>query len=188
MGTSGLCPKSCKRFGIKNVRRENLWPMIGGVWQRLHFDGKKRIFVGKEKCIIEDVLAVVTNEVMGDACRLVPLLLSLPGRRHHQPPPPPPLAPAAGWRKVLEDECNLPARASRNAPGRPQERPRRVPISRRDWPGGPGAWIPGPTRIGALRIAARQTAAPLGAGGSRRSAKRGSLDIISDRVAVWSHK
>ena len=61
MGTSGLCPKSCRRFGVKNARGENLWAKIGGGlgkdWgggsgQRLHFVGKKLIFVGKEKCII----------------------------------------------------------------------------------------------------------------------------------------
>ena len=35
MGTSGLCPKSCKRFGVKYVRRVNLWAKIGGVWAKI---------------------------------------------------------------------------------------------------------------------------------------------------------
>ena len=60
MGTSGLCLKSCKRFGVKNARGENLWAKSDGVWakngggsgQRMHFVVKKRIFVGKENCIM----------------------------------------------------------------------------------------------------------------------------------------
>ena len=34
MGTSGLCPKSCKRFGVKNTRRENLLAKNEGVWAK----------------------------------------------------------------------------------------------------------------------------------------------------------
>ena len=62
MGTSGLCQKSCKRFGVKNARGENLfakneggvakdWGGLGKeciLWVKL----EKRIFVGKEKCIM----------------------------------------------------------------------------------------------------------------------------------------
>ena len=58
-GTWGMCTKSCKRFGVKNARGENLWKRVmgsgkrmGGSRKRVHFVGKKRIFVGKGKCII----------------------------------------------------------------------------------------------------------------------------------------
>ena len=47
MGTSGLCPKSCKRFGVKNVRGENLWAKIGGSGQRLGGSGQRLHFVLK---------------------------------------------------------------------------------------------------------------------------------------------
>ena len=115
----------------------------------MHFDGKKRIFVGKEKCIIEDVLAVVTNEVMGDACRLVPLLLSLPGRRHHQPPPPPPLAPLVGLAGGRFSRTNVICPPGR--PEMPQADPRNAPGECR-FHGGTGPGAQGPGFLGLLGL------------------------------------
>ena len=41
-----MCPKSCKRFGVKNARGENLkakkervWAKMGGVWEKNAFSG-----------------------------------------------------------------------------------------------------------------------------------------------------
>ena len=64
MGTSGLCLKSCKRFGVENAHGKNLWANIGSLGKewggsglRLHFVVQKRIFVGKEKCIITQAVS-----------------------------------------------------------------------------------------------------------------------------------
>ena len=53
MGSSGLCPKSCKRFGVKNARGENFWAKSEGVWGGL----------GKEcmVCAIEELTACRRN-------------------------------------------------------------------------------------------------------------------------------
>ena len=52
MGTSGLCLKSCKRFGVKSTRWRICGQRVRGSGQRMHFVVKKRVFVGKENCII----------------------------------------------------------------------------------------------------------------------------------------
>ena len=49
MGTSGLCLKSCKCFGVKNARGENLSAKIGGVWAKIAFCGQNANFCGQRK-------------------------------------------------------------------------------------------------------------------------------------------
>ena len=47
--TSGMCPKSCKCFGVKNARGENLWEKSdGGSGERVGGSGKRVHFVGEK--------------------------------------------------------------------------------------------------------------------------------------------
>ena len=46
MGTLGLCPKSCKRFGLKNARGGNLKQRMGS-GQRMGRSGQRMHFVAK---------------------------------------------------------------------------------------------------------------------------------------------
>ena len=35
VGTSGLCQRSCKHFGVKNARKESLWKRMKGTGERM---------------------------------------------------------------------------------------------------------------------------------------------------------
>ena len=54
--TSGFCPKSCKRFGVKNAHKdilsaknEGIWAKNRGSWAKSAFCGQKANFRGQKK-------------------------------------------------------------------------------------------------------------------------------------------